>query len=137
MEYHSQYFVDRKFHLLLEDAVLFAEQAAGARGEKWTPQEGAFARASIMHSALLLEATANAVIDTLNLSKVNFAEIDRKPVRSKFDYYLQLSHPEKKIDWGSLLAQQAQELVSLRDLIVHPKPFTGEWTKQDERIGSI
>ena len=108
MEHHSQYFVDRKFGLLLEGAVFFAEQAAGARGEKWTPQEGVFARASIMHSALLLEAASNALIDILNLSEANFAEIDRKPVRSKFDYYLQRSHPEKRINSSSCPTINAQ-----------------------------
>lgn len=133
MEYQSQYFVDRKFRLLLEGAVFFAEQAAGAGGGKWTPQEGAFARASIMHSVLLLEAASNAVIGTINLSKAYFADIDRMAVLSKFEYYLQLCHPEKKMDRGSLLVQQAQELVNLRNLIVHPRPFTSEWTKQDER----
>lgn len=133
---HPEHFVDRKFPKLLEDSIALMQEAISAHEEKWTPREGLFARASILNSALLLEAAANACIDTLNLTKSFFSDIDKLSVISKFEYFLQIHKPEKILDRGVLQVQQAQELVGMRNLIVHPKPYTTEWKKTDERTYS-
>ena len=112
------------------------QEAIDAHVEKWTPREGLFARASIINSSILLEAAANACIDTLDLGKLFFSDIDKLSVISKFEYFLQIRKPEKKLDRGALPVQQAQELVGIRNLIVHPKPYTTEWKKIDEKTFS-
>lgn len=134
--YRSQHFVDRKFPNLLEDAVLLMEEALQVSGEKWTPREGLFARASILNSVLMLEAAANASIHTLNLSKPFFSDIDKLSVISKFEYFLQRTKPQKEINRGILPVQAAQELIGIRNSIAYPKPFVTEWKKKDERTFS-
>jgi len=133
--YDAKQYVDRKFNILLEDAVFFIEEAEQARCDsgKWTGREGAFARSSVMNSVLLLEAAANAVIDTLKISTALFNDIDRLTVISKFEYYLQASHPHLRLDRGILIVQQAQELVGVRNYLVHPRPFSSDWKRVDDR----
>jgi hypothetical protein len=136
MESHPDKFVDRKFRLLFEDAVTFMDHAETTRraNKQWIPVEGAYARASILNSAMMLEAAANALIAALDLPKAYFKDIERMSVLSKFEYYLQTVQPGTRMDRGSPAAQRAEELAStLRNLIVHPKRFTSEWTTQEER----
>jgi len=132
LELEPKTFVYRKFRLLLEDAVTFAEEATSTSSETWTSREGALSRASLLNSALLLESASNAIIDTLTLSKRLFADVDRMTVLSKFEYYLQLIHPERHMEKVALVVQQAKESIGLRNLLVHPKPFSRDWKMVDE-----
>jgi hypothetical protein len=135
MDFHSDTFVDRKFQLLFEDTVLLMKEAIGARREKWNPRESVLARASIMSSALLIEAAANACLDTLksDLRKRDYKYADGRPVLEKFEFFLKLKHPSKRWDHKSPLAEKARELVEIRSLLVHPKPYSTKWVKKDER----
>lgn len=132
----SNIFYDRKFQILLEDAVFLLEEAIKAaennRRAGIADAEWRFTRSSIYSSALLLESAANCCISTLNLSEKYFKEIDKLPVITKFEYFLIHKHIENKLDRGCLATQQASELVSIRNLIAHPKPYKTEWTQGDE-----
>jgi hypothetical protein len=79
-------------------------------------------------------------IDTLNLEKSIFREIDKLSVIGKFDFYLRTRFRNKKIERGISYVQGIQELKKLRDLFVHPKKYkltwspgeNGEYTGQSE-----
>jgi hypothetical protein len=108
------------------------KEANASHGEIWNPREGVLARASIMSSALLIEAAANVCIHTLNLPKSYYVDIDRLPVISKFEYFLEHAQPNKRLDRGSLPVQKAHELVEIRNLLVHPKPYPTKLFKEGE-----
>jgi len=131
----SNIFYDRKFRLLLEDSIFLLQEAIKAEEENrnagMSAAEWRFTRSSIYSSALLLESAANCCISTLELSKKYFKEIDKLPVISKFEYFLIHKHIENTLDRGCLATQQASELISIRNLIVHPKPYKTEWTEGD------
>jgi len=133
----AEYFYDRKFKLLFEDAVFLLREATEQSVDGYSPKEWSLARASINSSSLLLESAANCCISTLELSRKYFADIDKLPILSKFEYYIQQVNPEKSLDRGCLPAQQASELISIRNLIVHPKPYKNKWIKKDEKTKSV
>ena len=112
------------------------KEAIGAREGKWNPREGVLARASIMSSALLIEAAANACLDTLNLPNSYYIDIDRLSILNKFEYFLERTHPNQRLDRGSLPVQKAQELVGIRNRLVHPRSYTTKWIKEDEHTYS-
>ena len=110
----SEYFHDRKFKLLLEDAVFLLREAIDKAVDGYSPKEWSLSRASVNNSSLLLEAAANCCISTLNLSNKYFVDIDKLPIISKFEYYLQKINSEKQLDRGFFPVQQASELISTR-----------------------
>ena len=131
-------FCDRKFKLFFEDAAFLIDEAKRIDDENHRRRyEGVFSRSVIINSALLLEAASNALIDTMGISGKYFNDIDKLTVISKFEYYLKIMHKEKKFDRGSLHVQKIQELVGIRNSIVHPKPFYRNWEKIDEQKSII
>ncbi|OQK17857.1 hypothetical protein AU255_08345 [Methyloprofundus sedimenti] len=133
----SEYFYDRKFKLLLEDSVFLLKMAIETSVEGYSPKEWSLVRSSIYSSSLLLESAANCCISTLSLSSKYLKDIDKLPVLSKFEYYLQQVNSEMKFDRGCLPVQQASELINTRNLIVHPKPYKNKWVKKDENTKSV
>ncbi len=130
-------FVDRKFKVLLDDAVFFLSEAERTQKDKLdgTPQErlarrwNSYARASLINSALLLECAANILIDIIDLGPVAFNAIDRMRPAEKFAYYLEVKHPAEKMDTKSSWYKEAMELLDYRNKIVHSKPCYGKWEK--------
>lgn len=125
-------FYDRKFNHLLEDTIFFLKESSADTTEGYSPKESALVRSSIYSSVLMLEAASNCCIATLGLSKKFFDDIDKLTVLSKFEYFLQHVNKDIRMDRGSLPVQQAAELTSIRNSIVHPKPYKSEWVQGDE-----
>ena len=139
-------FIDKKLHTILEDAVFFMEESnsinyektdsPGKRHEKST-RGSAFARASILNSAFLLEATANCCISTLELSKNLYSDVERMRTLSKFEYYLGALNTGKEIDKGLLVTQKAEDLISQRNSYVHPKHYHSKWEEVDDKTRKV
>jgi hypothetical protein len=139
-------FVDKKLRVLLEDAVFFLGEASESQSEECDDpdikyrkllRESSFTRASVLNSALLLESAANCCIATLDISKSLFSDIDTLRVISKFEYHLEHVSNETKLDRGRLVTQQASELVSIRNTLVHPKPYKSKWVTVDEKTRQV
>ncbi len=140
--YENNDFIDKKLRLLLDDAVFFLEEALESRAQdsdnsnikyRKLLRESAFTRTSVLNSALLLESAANCCIATLDISKALLSDIDKLRVINKFEYYLEHVNNDKKIDRGLSITQQVTELVSIRNSIVHPKPYKSEWVKIEDK----
>ena len=128
-------FVDKKFKVLLDDAVFFLSEAErlridktdGTSQAKLARRWSSHARASLINSTLLLECASNVLIDSLDLGPVAFEAIDRRPVLEKFAFYLEVKHPSEKIDKSASWFKDAKELIDYRNTIVHSKPYRGKW----------
>lgn len=139
-------FIDKKLHTILEDAVFFFEESNSiiyeetddpcVRHEKST-RGSSFARASILNSALLLEATANSCIDTLELPKVLFSKVERGRTIAKFGFYLGTLKTGQTLDKGSLVTQKANDLINQRNKYVHPKHYRSKWEKIDDKTRKV
>lgn len=127
-----EYLYERNFYVLFQDAAnyLFVSEKA-LDNEDYDGMER-YARASIINSTLLLECAANCCIDILNVSNSFKKDIDKLPALSKFEYFLSIRFSDKIFDRGCREIQNAAELKTIRDLIVHPKVLRTKWEKIDE-----
>ena len=139
-------FVDKKLHTILEDAVFYYEEsnsidyeATDNRGvvHQKSIRGSTFARASILNSALLLEATANCCIDTLELSKDLYCDIEKMRTMSKLEFYQGTLNTAQHLDKGALITQKANDLIGLRNLYVHSKHYRSKWEKIDDSTRSV
>lgn len=89
-------------------------------------------RASILNSILLLESAANCLVDALDLPGQYYGDIEKLPMISKYEFFLNKIKPEKKFDRGILEVQRVLELKSIRDFYVHPKVKRSKWNKVAE-----
>jgi hypothetical protein len=83
--------------------------------------EQALARSSMLNSILILESCSNICIESLELERSVFKEIDRLAFLAKFDFYLRTSFCNKRIEKGISEVEGVQELKRLRDAYVHMK----------------
>lgn len=147
-------FFDKRFRLLLGDAILLIEEAEkerekaarlikpGAHHHNFESflhrtREATFSRAAIINSVLMLESSANCCIYQLDLQSRYFSDIDKLPVLSKFEFYLQRVNAENTLDRGATIIQKANELIGVRNLLVHPKPYKSQYRKIEENQFSI
>ena len=126
---------DRGFRTLFEDGVylLLASQA-----EKDLDTANSLARGSIASTMMLPEVSANICIESLQLERSVFNEIDKLAPVAKFDFFLRTTFRSKKIPSGVLAVQKIQELKQLRNTFVHPKRHAVNWYDQGngEHIGT-
>lgn len=144
MFFGKEEFVDKKLSTILGDAVFFLEESKAIFYEasdsnivklKKSERHSAFARASIINSALLLEAAANSCISSLKLSHDLYIDVEKMRTLSKFEFYLEHLREGRSIDKGSGIVQKASDLITQRNSYVHPKHFRSKWEKINE--GSI
>lgn len=113
---YDENFIDKKLHTILEDAVFFMEESKSNsfdesdcqrdRYEKLN-RRSAFARASILNSSFLLEATANCCIGTLEISNDLYDDVERMRTLSKFEYYLaRIFHQQPRSGFQKLDVRQ-------------------------------
>ncbi|EGQ9216873.1 hypothetical protein F8Y87_25045, partial [Vibrio alginolyticus] len=86
-------------------------------------------RASIINTCLLLECGANCLIESLDLPKQFFDDIDKLPFLSKFEFYLSKVNPGQRFDRGAEVVQKVRELKTIRDGYVHPKVKKSKYEK--------
>lgn len=126
----DKYYVDRKFYTIFRDSIYFTKAAYDAlENEDWI-QEEHLARAAILSLSLLLEVAANCVLETLNLPKRIFDEVDKFSPINKFEFYLWESN-KIKLDRGRQEIRNIQELQSIRNFMVYPKSRKTEWIDID------
>lgn len=120
-----QHVQDKRVVELIDDAVFFADMAGKDPSSAVLPWR--YGRASILTSALLLEAVANCLFADIEGKFRDDA--DKLPAISKFDLYARLN--SKLLDRGRIEVQRISELIKLRDQFVHPKvkskPFSDLW----------
>jgi hypothetical protein len=121
---------ERNFDTLLFDSILTLMQS------REIPEYGeihqTLARSSVLSSLLLLEMSANTCIESLNLGRAVFGEIDRLPIAAKFDFYLRTNFRNKSLERGNTNFETLRELKALRDSFVHLKPYQVEWRYQGD-----
>lgn len=112
----------RTFESLLYDAVYILYFSFDINQDDYVDDMiGSFARASILNSILLLECGANCVIDALCLPRQYYKDIDKLPIFSKFEFFLDRMNKNQKFDRGCKEVQCIAELKDIRDSYVHPK----------------
>lgn len=79
------------------------------------------ARASITASFLSVECCANILLRELNVSKPALNDYDRLPSISKIETYRNISNCESNIDRGDNRIQKINELIKVRNNVVHLK----------------
>lgn len=127
----NEYLYNKNFYLLFYDAVNYLEESDRAMDKEDYEKVWRYGRASIIASTLLLECCANCCINTLNL-RGNFRDdIDKIPPLSKYEFFLLYHKKDKIFDRGCLEIQNASELKTIRDLIVHPKVRKAKWETID------
>lgn len=127
-----EYLYERNFYILFQDSaeyLLYSDKALD--DEDWDKMER-YARASIINSTFLLECAANCCNDVLEITNSFKKDIDKLPALSKFEYYLSIKFNNKKFDRGSREIQNAADLKTIRDLIVHPKVMRTKWERIDD-----
>jgi len=117
---------DRGFRTLFEDGV-YLLMASEIESDNDT--SNSLARGSIACTMMLPEVCANICIESLELERSVFSEIDKLAPIAKFDFYLRTSFRNKKIPSGVKAIQKVQELKRLRDTYVHPKKQAVFWTE--------
>ena len=124
MEHPSETY-DRGFQSLFEDG--FRLMVACEENPHEFDTQYSLARAAIACSMMLPEVCANICVETLQLEKSVFNDIDKLSPLAKFDFYLRVSFKNRRIDRGVKAVQALQELKRLRDRYVHPKKSKVEW----------
>ncbi|NMF90231.1 hypothetical protein [Aromatoleum petrolei] len=110
--------VDRGAFALLEDSVVLAMRA---EAETDFDVAASLGRSSVLATTLFVEACANTCLDMLALETAFAGDVDRLPTLSKFDLFLRLYRPQRKIDRSRHEVQGVIELKRIRDSFVHPK----------------
>lgn len=110
--------VDRGTFVFLEDSVVLAMRS---ENERDLEAIGTLARSSVLATALFVEACANTCLDMLALDRQFALDIDRLPTLSKFDLFVRLYRPKKKLERSRHQIQGVVELKQVRDSFVHPK----------------
>ena len=121
---------ERNFDTLLQNSIELMLEAMALHPIH--DKNHTLARASIIFSLLILEATANTCIEHLDLETSIHKEIDHLPVLGKFDFYLRTKFRNKRLERGEKQIEWVKELKNIRDGLVHLKPHKVEWeTSQD------
>lgn len=124
--------VERGVLSLIEDGIglaISAERLSQAEADG----AASLSRASVLASFFLLEAVANACLESVGV-KGRFAEdLDRLPTLSKFDTFLTLGLKKCQLDRGRKEVQGIRELKSLRDCFVHQRKQSIIWETWNPR----
>lgn len=120
---------ERNYLTLLNDSITLLEASELERNPDLS---NTLARSSIINSMLIPKVIANICIETLDLERSIFQEIDKLSVIGKFDYYLRATFKNKKISRGVAVVQGLQEMKKLRDAFVHPKKQKIVWVHSSE-----
>ena len=135
--FEDKYFYERRFEILINDAFRFAKKASEAFEKEDFDELELFSRSSVFITTLLLECAANCCLHTIDLSNKFGEDIDKLPFLSKYEFYLMNVDKTKKIDRGCQEFQNASELKSIRDMIVHPKVKRAKWERIDDNRSQI
>lgn len=117
---------DRDYHLrtfedLLYDSVYLLYFAFDTNPDDYEDDViGSFIRSSILNSVLLLECGANCLIDSMDLPKKYYNDIEKLPFLSKFEYFLERVNDNHSFDRGCSEVQCVADLKIIRDRYVHP-----------------
>lgn len=126
--------VERGILELMEDGIGFA---VDAEQTKLVDAEAPFSRASLLSTFLLLEAVANACLESMSVRGGFSDDLDRLPTLSKFDLFLTVGLKKRQLDRGRKEIQAIQDLKRLRDSFVHPRKQHIIWEKWNPKGESI
>lgn len=121
--------VERGIATLVSDSIDLAMEAELHADHDF---QHTLARASILSSALFVEACANACIDLLGLGSKFADEVDRLPTIGKLDLFLHVRLRGVAINRSRAEYQGFCELKNLRDSFVHPRAQRYEWLEWTE-----
>lgn len=133
IDIHPELTYDRPFRTLFEDGVYLLRAAEQSDDIE---ESNSLARGSIVCTMMLPEVVANICIESLQLDRTIYNEIDKLTPLGKFDYFLKCKYKNRSVPIGILPVQKIQELKRLRDTFVHPKRFQVFWKPSSENDGS-
>ena len=123
---------EKQCDILINDTLFFLKASENSiDNDNYTDMER-YARSSIFNITLLIEASANSCIDSLDLPSQYANDIDRLPILSKYEFFLKTIKPDKIFDRGCIEIQYAKEIISIRRLLVHPKVKRKKLNKIDK-----
>lgn len=123
-------FFDRGTAHLLEGSIELAQSAWRTGG---SASGYILARASLLTTAIFVEACANICLDALDLPDKLAADLDKLSVLSKFDTAARLGK-RGTMDRSRTECQGLGELFSVRNAYVHPKARQVAWRRTSEVI---
>lgn len=106
-----------RFFNIFTDAISLCEQSSINVNPK---VRSTLARASILSTVTALEAAANSFIHHVELPSTLLDKVDRLSTIKKFDLILEI-YAERKLPRGTIQVQGIEELINLRNSLVHPK----------------
>jgi len=118
---------ERNIAFILEDAFGFLFKANEATDD--LDDQQMFSRSSITFTLLLLEASANALLDSLALERSAANDMDRLSILAKFDLFKRITCKGLGLNRGDRRVQELNELKKLRDRLVHPKRRLTSWSE--------
>ena len=128
----NTYLYERRFEILFNDAIRYGKIANEAYKREDFDELESFSRASVFASTLIFECAANCCLDILDISSHLFKDIDKLPFLSKYEYFYNTLNKGNRINRGCTEFQNAAELKTIRDLIVHPKVKRTEWKRANK-----
>lgn len=118
---------ERNIAFILEDAFGFLFKANEATDD--LDDQQMFSRSSITFTLLLVEAAANALLDSLALARSVANDMDRLSILAKFDFFKRITCKGVGLNRGDRRVQELNELKNLRDRLVHPKRRLTRWSE--------
>ena len=103
------------------ESVYFTSLANEKENSNETDLSSTFAKVAILSSVFALEAAANSILQSLNLSKTQFRKNDQLPILEKYKFFLFKAKPNLAFDDQSPAVTRIKELINFRHNQVHSK----------------
>jgi hypothetical protein len=113
--------LENPFCDLLADLVFFESKSLDAHAQKNDAIENTFAKAAILEAVLVVECAINGPISRYDYSKKVLEQLDKFPALDKYDFFLSSRKPGEKLDRGRDDVQSVDDLIRVRNSLVHPK----------------
>ena len=130
------YALFRPFLPAFADAIHFCDLAhLAALTDPLMPR---YVKASLLNSALSLEALANVLVENIREPPKELRKrLDRISVFEKFQFFAWLARPDVTLDFGSPCFQKARELIDIRDRSVHTRTSRHQLSPAETGPGQI
>lgn len=112
---------ERPVATLLSDAAMFARLSKNSELGHDIPASASYARASILNSVFAVECGVNLLLEeTIRSSRLRNG-LDRLPTLTKAEALVHYVDQQADFDRGTTPVQCMQEMINLRNSLVHPK----------------
>jgi hypothetical protein len=121
--------LNKKYFTLFYDVIEFIVDADNVEKNN----SNKFYRASIISNVLAIECSANICIQSMQLPKPLYENVEKMTIIGKFDFF-SFHKFNKIIDRSLNEYSNLKSLVAIRNDLVHPKVETGEYKRDNEKF---